>query len=120
MTDLTADELQQLVIEALEDLKAEKIKDINVEGVAGFTDRMVFASGNSNRHVKSIAQSVLDKAKQAHITPLGYEGEDIGEWILIDLGDVVVHVMLPDTREFYDIERLWSDQVGASAKSTAS
>ncbi len=114
MADLTPDQVKQLVIEALEDLKAEKISDIDVEGVANFTDRMVFASGNSNRHVKSIANSVLDKAKENHIVPLGVEGEDIGDWVLIDLGDVVVHIMLPDTREFYDIERLWSEEAGQS------
>lgn len=111
MSDLTPDQLQQLVIDAMDDLKARDIRPIDVASVAGFTDRMIFASGTSNRHVKSIAQSVLDKAKQAGLNPLGTEGEDIGEWILIDLGDVVAHIMLPDTREFYDIERLWSDQV---------
>ena len=111
MTMMNPDQLQQLDIDALEDLKAEKIRHIDVAGVAGFTERMVFASGNSNRHVKSIAQSVLDKAKQAEVKPLGCECEAVGEWVLIDLGDVVVHVMLPDTREFYDIERLWNDQV---------
>ena len=114
MTQLSPDQLKQLVIEALEDLKAEKISDIDVEGAASFTDRMVFASGNSNRHVKSIANSVIEKAKENDIVPLGVEGEDIGDWILIDLGDVVVHIMLPDTREFYDIERLWSEEAGQS------
>lgn len=116
MTDLSIDELQQLVFDALEDLKAEKIKHINVEGVANFTDRMIFASGNSNRHVKSIAQSVLDSAKKNDIKPLGVEGEETGEWVLIDLGDVVVHIMLPDTREFYDIERLWSEESGQNVE----
>ncbi len=111
MARLNIDQLKQLVIEALDELKALHINEINVEGVASFTDRMIFASGNSNRHVKSIAQSVLDHAKQAHVSLLGLEGEDVGEWVLIDLGDIVVHIMLPDTREFYDIERLWSDQV---------
>ena len=115
MTKLSTDELQQLVIEALNDLKAEKVNEINVEGVASFTDRMVFASGNSNRHVKSIAQSVLDSAKKAGVTVLGFEGEDVGEWVLIDLGDIVVHIMLPDTRAFYDIERLWTEQAGQAA-----
>lgn len=115
MSNLSTDKLQLLVFQALNDLKAEKINEINVEGVASFTDRMIFASGNSNRHVKSIAQSVLDSAKKANVTPLGFEGEDIGEWVLIDLGDIVVHIMLPDTREFYDIERLWSEQAGQTA-----
>lgn len=115
MTTLSTDELQQLVLEALADLKAEKIHAINVEGVASFTDRMIFASGNSNRHVKSIAQSVIDSSKKAGVTILGFEGEDVGEWVLIDLGDIVVHVMLPDTREFYDIERLWTEQADLAA-----
>ena len=112
MTELSTDKLQEIVIQALEDLKAENVKHLNLEGISGFTDRMVFASGNSNRHVKSIAQSVIDASKQATVTPLGVEGEDIGDWVLVDLGDIVVHVMLPETREFYDIERLWAEQSG--------
>jgi ribosome-associated protein len=106
------------VFQALSDLKAEKINEINVEGVASFTDRMMFASGNSSRHVKSIAQSVIDSAKQAGVGVLGFEGEDVGEWVLIDLGDIVVHVMQQDTREFYDIERLWTEQVDLAASAT--
>ena len=111
MSEHTIEELQQIIIEALEDLKAVDIKHLNVEGVAGFTDRMVFASGTSSRHVKSIAQSVQEAARNAGITPLGMEGEDVGDWVLIDLGDIVVHIMIPDTREFYDIERLWAQQL---------
>lgn len=118
MSKLSTDELQRLVFAALNDLKAEKINEINVEGVASFTDRMIFASGNSNRHVKSIAQSVLDSTKKADVMVLGFEGEDVGEWVLIDLGDIVVHIMLPDTREFYDIERLWADQAGQAASAS--
>lgn len=112
MTELTIEQLQHLVITALEDLKAEKIHSIDVHGVANFTDHMIFATGNSNRHVKSIAQSVIDAAKQAGCPPIGVEGEDIGDWVLVDLGDAVVHVMLQETRDFYDIERLWSDEAG--------
>lgn len=112
MTQLTTDELQQLVINAMDDLKAEQIRHINLQGISGFTDRMVFASGNSSRHVKSIAQAVVDQVKQAAMPVLGVEGEDIGDWILVDLGEIVVHIMLPATREFYDIERLWSEQAG--------
>ncbi len=116
MTELTTDKLQELVIQALEDLKAENIKYLNLEGISGFTDRMVFASGTSSRHVKSIAQSVVEASKKANVTPLGVEGEDIGDWVLVDLGEIVVHVMLPETREFYDIERLWSDQTARDSK----
>ncbi len=112
MTELTTDKLQNIVIQALQDLKAQNINHLNLEGISGFTDRMVFASGTSNRHVISIAQSVVDASKKANVSPLGVEGEDIGDWVLVDLGDIVVHVMLPETRDFYEIERLWSEQSG--------
>ena len=82
MTQLTTEQLQQLVIQALEDLKAQDIQYIDVEGIASFTERMIFASGTSNRHVKSIAQSVIDASKLAGVGPLGVEGEDIGDWVL--------------------------------------
>jgi ribosome-associated protein len=111
MSEHTIEALEHIVIEAMEDLKAIDIKPLNVEGIAGFTDRMVFASGTSSRHVKSIAQSVADAAKNAGSAPLGMEGEEVGEWVLIDLGDIVVHIMVPDTREFYDIESLWAQQL---------
>lgn len=119
MTEVTTDALQQLVQQALEDMKADHINALNLEGVSGFTDRMVFASGTSNRHVKSIAQSVVEAAKQAGVHVFGSEGEDVGEWVLVDLGDVVVHVMLPDTRDFYDIERLWREQAGQDDDNSA-
>ncbi len=105
----------QRVIDAMENLKAVDIRELDVTGVANFTDHMLFASGTSNRHVKSIAQAVVDAAKEAGHPPLGIEGEELGEWVLVDLGDVVVHVMLPETRAFYDIERLWQDQLGLDA-----
>lgn len=108
-------EAARRAIEAMEDLKAVDIRDLDVTGIANFTDHMVFASGTSNRHVKAIAQAVIDAAKEAGEPPLGIEGEELGEWVLVDLGDVVVHVMLPETRSFYDIERLWKDQMGQDA-----
>ena len=109
--------LNTLVISALEDIKAVNIHQIDISSLGSFTDIMIFASGTSTRHVKSIAQSVIEAAKKAQMPPMGVEGEDVGDWVLVDLGDVVVHVMLPDTREFYDIERLWNDQLGKAQSS---
>ena len=119
MTDTTTEQLKTLVITALEDLKAETINQIDIRGLASFTDIMIFASGTSSRHVKSIANSVIEAAKHAQMPPLGVEGEDVGDWVLVDLGNVVVHIMLPDTREFYDIERLWAEQVEQAMQSPA-
>lgn len=99
--------LLQLVIDALEDVKAQHITPLDVREITSVADTMVIASGTSNRHVKALADSVVEAAKEAGYTPLGTEGEDSGEWILVDLGDVIVHLMLPATREFYDLERLW-------------
>ena len=100
--------IKELVINALEDIKAIDITCIDVTGQTDLTDHMVFASGTSNRHVKALAGNVLTDAKGSGLKPIGVEGLEEGEWVLIDLADVVVHVMLPTTREFYDIERLWS------------
>lgn len=110
--------LDALVTTALEDIKAVNINKIDITDLSSFTDIMIFASGTSNRHVKSIAQSVVEAAKKANLPPLGVEGEDVGEWVLVDLGDVVVHIMMPDSREFYDIERLWNEQLEKSLSSS--
>lgn len=96
------------VVVALEDLKAVDIKAIDVRGRTSVTDHIVVASGTSNRHVRSIADEVVRQLKAAGAALLGVEGEREGEWVLVDLGDVVVHVMLPRVREFYGLERLWS------------
>jgi ribosome-associated protein len=101
------DHLEQVVKNALEDLKAVEPVMLDVRGKTPITDMMFVASGNSTRHVKSIADSVIDKARQAGVRPVGIEGEDAGEWILVDLGDAVVHVMLPKVRELYRLERIW-------------
>lgn len=105
---MQAEELKKLVIEAIEDLKGENILEIDVTGKTSVTDTMIIASGTSSRHVKSIASNVAEEAKKAGVRPLGIEGEAQAEWVLVDLGDVVVHVMQPHIREFYDLEKLWS------------
>ncbi len=101
--------IKSITLEAMDDLKALDINVLDVRKKASFTDYMIFASGSSNRHVKSIADSVIQKSKAAEFLPYGIEGADQGEWVLVDLGDVVVHVMLPKTREYYDLENLWRD-----------
>lgn len=100
--------LRKQVIAALEDLKARDVKEIDVRGKASFADLLVIASGTSTRHVKSIADEVVRFAKRAGVLPLGVEGQREAEWVLVDLGDIVVHVMLPRIREFYGLERLWA------------
>ncbi len=100
--------LRQLVLAALSDLKAKDVIEVDVRGKSSVTDLMVVASGTSSRHVKSIADEVVKKAKQAGLPPIGVEGQREAEWVLVDLGDVIVHVMLPRTREFYSLERLWT------------
>lgn len=108
---LQSEAIRKLVINALEGLKAENIVVLDVRDRASFTDSMIFASGNSSRHVKSIAGAVIEAAKAAGMPPIGVEGEAVGEWVLVDMGDAVVHVMLPDTRVFYDLEKLWSEEL---------
>jgi ribosome-associated protein len=102
-----ASPLQNAVTTALDDMKAVNVRVLDVRGLTDIADTMVIASGNSDRHVRSIAERVVEKAKAAGVRPLGTEGERDGEWVLVDLQDVVVHVMLPRVREFYGLERLW-------------
>lgn len=107
-TSVSTSTLRQHVIDALEELKAKEIREIDVRGRTSIADILVIASGTSARHVKSIADEVVKFAKKAGVMPLGVEGEQEAEWVLVDLGDVIVHVMLPRIREFYGLERLWS------------
>ena len=102
-----ASPLQDAVTTALEDMKAVNVRVLDVRGLTDIADTMVIASGNSDRHVRSIAERVVEKAKAAGFRPLGTEGARDGEWVLVDLQDVLVHVMLPRVREFYGLERLW-------------
>ena len=102
--------ITDLVVDALDDLKAVDTKIVDVRGLSSVMDFLVVASGNSSRHVKSLADNVVVKAKEAGCPPIGVEGENDADWVLVDLGDVVVHVMQPAARSFYDLERLWSGE----------
>ena len=108
--------LQKTVVDALEELKAQDIRILDVRSIASFTDLMIIASGTSTRHVKSIADKVVEKCATVGIRPLGVEGQQEAEWVLVDMNDIVVHVMLPQTRDFYNLEKLWSVDVRLKAK----
>src|SRR3989338_9657541 len=116
---MPSEDLVKLAIAALEDIKAQDIVTIDVREKTSITDFMVIASGTSNRHVKSLVDNVLEKVKEKGVRPLGSEGLDTGEWALLDLGDIVVHVMLPTARQFYDLERLWQGAEQSRAQFSA-
>ena len=101
-------QLKDLVVAALEELKGQHIVALDVTALTDVMDYLVIASGTSNRHLKALTEHVRDQARRRRLRPLGVEGQDGGEWVLVDFGDVVVHVMLPATRDFYDLERLWA------------
>lgn len=105
---MKAEQLKLLVIDALEDIKAEDITVLDVTGMTDVTDVMIIATGKSTRQVKALANEVSVQAKAAGVMPLGVEGEDVGEWALVDLGDVITHIMTPQTRATYNLEKLWS------------
>ncbi len=105
---MNSKQLCKLVVDALDDVKAQDIVKLDVRDLTTVTDYMIIASGTSNRHVKALVDNVSEKAKAAGHRPIGVEGEDGGEWVLLDLQDALVHVMLPKVREFYNLEKLWS------------
>ncbi len=113
---IDAEALCKIVVDALEDVKAMDIHVIDVRDKTSVTDIMVIASGTSTRQVRSLANNVSVKAKEHGVTPLGTEGEVEGDWVLVDLGDVVAHVMVPHVRDFYNLEKLWSTEMGADAE----
>ena len=108
-----ASPVQHTVTSALEDMKAVNVRVLDVRGLTDIADTMIIASGNSDRHVRSIAERVVEQAKAAGFRPLGTEGARDGEWVLVDLQDVLVHVMLPRVREFYALEQLWEAPAAA-------
>jgi ribosome silencing factor RsfS/YbeB/iojap len=99
--------LKTVVIDALADMKALEVKFLDVRGLTDIADFMVIASGTSDRHVRSVAQRVVEKAKETGFRPHGVEGQQDGDCVLIDLNEMIVHVMLPRVREFYGLEKLW-------------
>lgn len=112
--------LRDLVVTSIEDMKGQELVLLDVSRLTDVTDTMLIASGRSDRQVRAIAEHVIEKAKAAGVRPLGVEGLDRGEWVLVDLCDVVVHLMQPETREYYQLEKLWSglddlDDGGAEA-----
>ena len=114
------DKLQEVAVAALEDIKARDIEVIDVRPQTSLYDTMVIASADSNRQVKALAGHVRDKLKEAGAPIVGVEGEDVGEWVLVDAGDIVVHVMQPAVRAYYNLEELWAPQAPVRRARTAS
>ncbi len=104
---MQTEQLIEKVKTILDDMKARDLVLLDVKGKSSVTDYMMVATGTSRRHVLSMADEVLQKVKELGIKPMGSEGQEGGDWVLVDLGDIVVHVMMPDARSFYDLERLW-------------
>lgn len=104
---MSSAQLGEFVVEALHELKAQDVTVLDVRHLTTVTDTMVIATGRSDRHVRALAEAVVERCKQVGEPPLGREGEAAGEWVLLDLADVVVHVMLRHVREFYELEKLW-------------
>lgn len=101
-------ELKEQVIKALEDVKGQEIVCMDIRELTDIADFMIVATGNSNRQVKALVNNVVEEVKKSGVQPIGVEGQEQAEWVLVDLADVIVHVMLPKVREYYDIESLWS------------
>src|SRR6202011_2495413 len=107
--------LKTVILDALDDMKALEVKFLDVRGLTDIADFMVIASGTSDRHVRSVAQRVVERAKETGFRPHGIEGQQDGDWVLIDLNEMIVHVMLPRVREFYGLEKLWDMTVAKRA-----
>ena len=114
----TTEELKAIVLAALEDAKANDVRQLDVRRLTDITDWMVVASGTSTRHVLALADHVRTQVKVQGLSPIGTEGESGSDWVLLDYGDVVVHLMLPDTRGFYDLEGLWDDRLSSVVQLT--
>lgn len=113
--ELDSEALRDLLTNSLDDGKAEDIRVLDVRGLTSITDYMIVASGRSARQVKALKDRVLEAARDRNMRPLGVEGENVGDWVLIDFGDVIVHTMRPETRDHYQLEKLWERADIASA-----
>jgi len=118
---MKADALQERIVQLLDDAKAQNIVVLNVSNISSIADYMVIATGTSSRHVSAVADRLIDSLKQEGARAWGVEGQDTGEWVLVDFGDVIVHVMQAETREFYQLEKLWSgfDKSGGDEMETS-
>lgn len=116
---MTESNLHKRILAALEETKARDVKELDVSSLTSVTELMIIASGTSKRHVKSLADKVIEEAKAAGRRPLGVEGEREGEWVLVDLDEIVVHLMLPRVRDFYNLEKLWATAGPASGAAAA-
>ena len=105
--EFSFEQLKTLVLDTLETLKAQDVRSMNVAGTNPLTDMLVIATGSSTRHVKSMADKLVEAAKANGVQPLGVEGQREAQWILVDLNDIIVHLMLPQARAFYNLEKLW-------------
>jgi len=115
---MNSEQLSSFIVDALDDGKAQDIVKLDVRDMTSVTDYMIVASGTSSRHVKSLADNIAEKSREEGNKPIGVEGEEGGEWVLLDLDDVLVHVMLPKVREFYNLEKLWSLGAATGAAAT--
>ena len=111
--------LQKIVVNALEDIKGKDIEVLNTTQLTSLFDRLVIATGDSNRQVKALARNVQEKVREAGAEVISVEGEDTGEWVLVDLGDIVVHVMQPSVRQYYNLEELWQATPAQRKKAVA-
>lgn len=108
---MNPEQVRDHVVEALEDIKGNDIRVIDINDISDFADFMVVVSGNSDTHVKALAREASDRLRSQGVKPINEDGADIGEWVLVDFGDVVLHVMRPEVREYYDLEKLWDEDV---------
>lgn len=116
---MTLDEIKAIAINGLEDVKAENIVTLPIDDVSDYADLIIVASGQTQRQVKALADRVVEYAKEAGMPPIGVEGQESGEWVLVDLGQVIVHILLPWARDHYALEKLWSTDAKPSNTPTS-